>query len=137
MEPQSPPSENNPQRRSDLQGDVEVEIRWLDDQVRDAMLQGDVAALERICSEDFVVTNPFNRILNKEQTLDAVASGRIRHMSFERQIECLRMHEDTTAVVMGSETVVDTGPTVHRRYTEVWIKEGGYWLLLARHASLV
>jgi hypothetical protein len=83
------------------------------------------------------VANPFNRTVNKRQILDAVESGRIKHASFERQIECLRMHGNTT-VVMGREMVVDTGPTVHRRYsyTEVWTKQGGNWQLVVRHANI-
>lgn len=113
----------------------EEEIRRLDDEVRGAMLERDLAALQRLCSEDFVVTNPFNQVLNKAQVLEAVAQGRILHTSFEREIESLRARE-TTAVVMGRETVVDEGRTLNRRYTEVWLKEEGRWQLLARHANL-
>ena len=109
------------------------EIRRLDDEVREAMLGRDVAALSRLCSEDFVVTNPFNKILDRRQVLEAIESGRLRHSAFEREIEYLRAF-DGTAVVMGRETVVDDGPTIHRRYTEVWLKRDGRWQLIARHA---
>ena len=71
--------------------------------------------MERLFSDDFVVTNAFNRVLNKQQMLEAVRSGRIKHTAYQRQIEYLRIHTDT-AVVMGRETVVEDGQTTHRRY---------------------
>jgi hypothetical protein len=36
---------------------------------------------------------------------------------------------------MGHETVVDTGPVIRRRYTEVWIRAGERWQAVARHAN--
>ena len=110
------------------------EIRRLDDEVREAMLRRDVAALKRLCSEDFVVTNPFNRVLDRRQMLEAVESGRIKHSAFERQIDYLRAYAGT-AVVMGRETVVDNGPLIHRRYTEIWMMQDGRWQLIARHSN--
>ena len=64
----------------------------------------------------------------------AIRSGRIRHASYERQIEQLRVHGNT-AIVMGHETVVDTGPVIRHRYTEVWIRAGERWQAVARHAN--
>src|ERR1700760_3930516 len=102
------------------------EIRQLDNEMREAMLRRDVEALKRLCSDDFVVTNPFNRIINKQQMLEGVESGRIKHSVYERHIEYIRIYE-STAVVMGRETVVDDGPTINRRYTEVWLMQDGRW----------
>lgn len=112
------------------------EIRRLDDEVREAMLRGDADALSRLCSEGFVVTNPFNHLLDRQQVLEAVKSGRLKHSAFEREIEYLRAYQGT-AVVMGRETVVDNGPTLHRRYTEVWMMQDGRWQLIARHAHYI
>ena len=44
-------------------------------------------------------------------------------------------------ITMGSETAVPTPPdpmagqVVERRYTNIWVKEKGAWILVARHAS--
>jgi hypothetical protein len=80
------------------------------------------------------VTNPYDQVLGKRQLLDAIRSGRIRHAFYERQIERFRVHGNT-AIVMGNETVVDTGPVIRRRYTEVWIRAGERWQAVARHAN--
>jgi ketosteroid isomerase-like protein len=112
----------------------EQEIRRLDDEARAAVLRGDAAALENLLAEDYLVNNPLGQVLGKRQLLEAVRSGRIRHASYERQIEALRIHGDA-AVVMGREAVVDAGPVIQRRYTEVWLRTDGRWRAAARHAN--
>ena len=50
-----------------------------------------------------------------------------------------------TGIVIGSETVVptpdaarpDAGKTVHRRFTEVWLRRDGKWQKVVRHVSNV
>jgi len=114
----------------------EEEIRQLDNAAREAFLRGDIATLQRLLSDEFVVTNPFNRVLTKQQVLEALASGRIGHSAYEREIEILRLHGDTT-VVMGREVVVDEGQTKHRRYTDIWLKREERWQMIARHANTI
>jgi ketosteroid isomerase-like protein len=113
---------------------AEDEIRRLDDEARDAVLRGDAAALETLLAEDYLVTNPYGQVLGKRQLLEALRLGRIRHASYERQIEQLRVHGNT-AIAMGHETVVDAGPVIRRRYTEVWLRAGERWQAVARHAN--
>ena len=114
----------------------EEEIRQLDNEAREAFLRGDIATMQRLLSDDFVVTNPFNQVLTKQQVLAALASGRIKHSAYEREIEVLRLYGDT-AVVMGREMAVDQGQTMHRRYTDVWLKREGRWQVIARHANII
>jgi len=42
-------------------------------------------------------------------------------------------------IVMGSDVVKDTpsGPTVRRRFTNVWRKEAGRWKLFIQHANVI
>ncbi len=128
-------------RGTNRNGRVEEEIRRLHNEAREAVLRGDLATLERLWSEDFVVTNPDNQILpNRQQVLERIRSGSIRYTSFERQIEYIRIH-GSTAILMGRETVIsagdraDAGRTTNRRYTEVWMRQGGRWQAVARHAN--
>ena len=122
---------------------TEATIRQLDDQERRAALSQDYAALERLWSEDFLVNAPSNQImLNRSAVLDWFRKGMTARSSYERSIEHIRVDGDI-AIVMGEETLKPignapmAGQTVHRRFTNIWKKEGGTWRLWARHANVI
>ena len=53
----------------------------------------------------------------------------------------LAVHGDVV-VTMGHETVVpvsgpEAGKDVHRRYTDIWMKQDGEWKLVARQATVI
>ncbi len=117
---------------------IEQEIRKLDAAQADAVLRGDLPALEKLWSEDFTVTNPFNVISRG----DNIRSGALTYSSFVRVPEFIQTHKNTV-IVMGRETVVpkgnspDAGKTINRRYTHIWMKREGKWRLVARHANKI
>jgi ketosteroid isomerase-like protein len=121
-----------------LKASIEQEIRKLDAAHADAVLRGDLAAMDTIWTEDFIVNNPFNEI----DKADRIRSGVVSYSSFLREIEAVRIYENT-AIVMGKETVVpkgkspEAGKTIHRRYTNIWMMRDGKWRLVARHASVI
>ena len=123
---------------------IEEEINRLTAYEADLVLRGDVATIERLYPDDFVVTNPFNQFINKQKVLERILTNIIKYKSYEKQIEYLRIYGNTV-LTAGTETVVptadadrpDAGQTVHRRFTEVWIKRKGQWQRVARHASNV
>jgi hypothetical protein len=92
------------------QGDkhVEEEIRGLNTEEVDAFLHKDPQAMARLWSDDFVVTNPLNKFVTKQQLLGLVESGFLVIVSFDREIEYLRVYGDIV-IVAGSETVVWAG----------------------------
>lgn len=121
---------------------VEEEIRRLNSQEVEALLRNDVATLRRLWSDDFVVTNPFNRFINKQQVLGMIESGNLAISSLDRRIEYVRVYRDTV-IVAGSEVAVwggrmpNAGQTSHLRITSIWMKQGGRWQQVARHANIV
>lgn len=121
----------------------EQEVRRLSADEVNAFLHNDPAALERIWSDDFVVTNPLNRIATKKQVLNMVHSGFLVITSYDREIEYLHVYGNTTVIVAGPETVVWGGKmpnarrTEHLRYTAVWMLQNGRWQEVARHANII
>lgn len=107
-----------------------------------ALLAADADSLAKLWSDDFQVTNPFNRVLNKPQVLAMTRSGNLAFSSYDRTIEDVRIR-GSTAVVIGAETVTWAGsmPLAGRksnlRYTAVWMQLGGRWQQVARHANIV
>src|SRR5438270_10820826 len=123
-------------------GRAEGEVRRLSQEEVEAFVHKDPKTLARLWSDDFVVTNPLNKFVNKQQVLGMVESGFLVITSCDRQIEYLRFYGDT-AIVAGSEMVVwggkmpNAGKTEHLRFTGIWMKQRGRWQEVARHANIV
>ena len=117
---------------------TEQEIIRLDLAHADAVLRGDLATLDTLWTEDFKVNNPFNQI----DRADRIRTGAVTYSSFTREPETVLIHGNTI-IVMGREIVVpkgnspDSGKTINRRYTNIWMKRSGKWRLVARHASVI
>jgi hypothetical protein len=92
------------------------------------------------------VNAPNNRILSREDLMRMVKSGEIRNEVFERTPEDVVITGDV-GVVMGYEAVFPGAGSeqarmygrkrLTRRYTNVYIRSGGTWLHLARHANVI
>jgi ketosteroid isomerase-like protein len=121
---------------------AEEEVRALSVEEVQGFLNKDPKALNRLWSDDMVVTNPLNKFVTKQQVLGMVASGFLVIASFHRQIDYLRVYGDTV-IVAGSETALwggrmpNAGKTEHLRFTAIWMKQRGRWQEVARHANIV
>jgi ketosteroid isomerase-like protein len=120
----------------------EALIRSLEKRVTAAVIQRDTAALRSLWSEHFMVNSPRNVVApGRSVVFDLMARGIIHYASFESTIEHLRVDRGV-AVVMGAETVRPigkaprAGQSVRRRFTHIWHKQGGQWLVVARHAHI-
>ena len=71
-----------------------------------------------------------------------VDSGLLVITSYERQIEYVRVY-GSTVIVAGGETVSwggrmpNAGKTERLRFTGIWMRQGGRWQEVARHANIV
>jgi ketosteroid isomerase-like protein len=122
---------------------LEREIRKLDLAEADAIQRRDFAALNKLLAEDFTVNSPRNEIVKgREGVFALIRGGVVNYSSFVREPEAVLIYENTV-VVMGLETIKSAGgapgagQTVRRRYTNIWVKRNGKWLLTARHASVI
>ena len=121
---------------------TEREIRQLNGEEVAAFLRKDPQALARLWSDEFVVTNPLNKFVNKRAVLGMVTSGMLQFSAYDRQIEYVRVYGDTV-IVAGHETVLwagsmpNAGKTQHLRFTSVWMRQDDRWQQVARHANVV
>ena len=90
---------------------MEEEIRRLNGEEVDAFLHKDPQAMARLWSDDFVVTNPLNKFVTKQQVLGMVESGFLVITSFDREIEYLRVYGDI---------VIVADPQKHTRNETSW-----------------
>jgi ketosteroid isomerase-like protein len=121
---------------------IENEVRRLNAEEVQAFIHNDSKAMAHLWSDDFVVTNPLNRFVTKQQVLGMVDSGFLAIPSYDRQIEYVHVYGDVV-IVAGSETVVwggkmpNVGKTEHLRFTGVWMRRAGVLQEVARHANVV
>ena len=123
-----------------LNNALEQEIRTLEQAQVDALLRNDIAAIKRNWATDYVVNNPLNEVV--EASKGRIASGTRTYSSFSREVERVLIHGNTV-IVMGQEIVVpsgtapDAGKTIIRRFTNIWMKRDGKWLMTARQATVI
>jgi ketosteroid isomerase-like protein len=122
---------------------LEQEIRRLDLAHADAILRRDTEALKKLIAEDAVTNHPTNKVVKeREGIFEMIRTGVINYASFVREPETFLFYKNMV-IVMGRETLVPTGSapnagkTINRRYTNVWMKQKGKWLLAVRHANIV
>ena len=132
---------NNLYGQNDSQNvSVEQEIRKLEQGQVDALLRNDVDEMQKHWAKDYTINNPRNKVGKASE--GPIRAGTRTYSSFLREIESIIIHEGTV-IVMGSETVVpndkspESGKTIHRRFTNVWMNENGNWLLVARQSSVI
>jgi hypothetical protein len=120
----------------------EQEVRVAEERHRNAFLVNDVAAIDAMLADDFVVNSPQNRIIEKGELLGMVESGVLAISSFEQDIQSIRRF-GSIAVVMGEDRVVYAQPspaagrTDRRRFTDLWERRGGTWIFVARQATII
>jgi ketosteroid isomerase-like protein len=135
-----PGAQTRDETRDESREAIEREVRRLDAQEADAVLRADFALVETLWADDFIVNNPFNAVGFARE--GRVRTGMTAYTAFERVPESVAVRGDTV-IVMGREIVVPKAPsanagrTVHRRYTNVWMKTANGWKLSARHANVI
>ncbi len=98
--------------------------------------------MARLWADSFVVTNPLNKFVSKQQVLGMMTSGFLVITSYKRDIEYIKEYGDI-AIVAGSEDVIwggrmpNAGKPDHLRFTAVWLHRDGAWQEIARHANVV
>ena len=116
------------------------ELTRLESVWNDAHVRGDAAVLDRLWAEDLVVTVPDMPVMNKEESLAIWRSGKMKFHSYKTS--------DLRIRVYGNAAVV-TGQLERRRtnnlqefeddwrFTKVYVRRDGRWLVVAWHGSHV
>ncbi|HET8705554.1 MAG TPA: nuclear transport factor 2 family protein [Pseudomonadales bacterium] len=113
-------------------------IREREEALRTAFLAVNISALDELLAPEYIVNSPLQKVFEKRQLFELLKLGRIRHLSFEVDIERISRFGDV-AVVMGRDQVTDPpeGKLTHRRFTNIWQLTEGVWRSIARHANSV
>lgn len=116
-----------------------------EDEVREAMetlaraeLEHDVATLRRRIHDDYLGVDPGGAVLTKDDTVETYGSGLFVLQTLVIEEQTIRTAGDT-GVVTAQSTMRGRTPDgeFERRYrfTDVYVREGGEWLLFASHVT--
>lgn len=117
-----------------------AEIRAVHEARVAAILRGDFDHLERLLSDDFVVTFGDGAVRGKSEYIADQSSGRIIMTAATHDQERFRVYGDA-AVVTGRSALTlrmnDKEQPLVIRYTHVYIKQDDRWRMVAQHSSTI
>lgn len=111
-------------------GGIKNEVLRIEELRNLALQKGDVAALDRLYTDDLVYTNATGRVLTKAEHLTDIKTRKLRLASLKHNDVEVHVH-GTTGIVTGvSTSLVEYQGTVSsspRRYVNVYVKDNGLW----------
>lgn len=120
--------------------DVRAEIEKIEDSRNAAILNGDVAALDQMTSEDYTFITLRGELRTKEEILKGFKSGSFKYESRTISDLKIRLYGDT-AIVTGRSTQkgVENGKDYSGayRFTRVYVKQHDRWLTVALETTIV
>jgi len=117
------------------------QIEQLEDTWRNAILHGNVSAMDALLADDYMAITPTGILQSKEQALANLRAGNIHFTSLELSDRKIRLY-GTTALVTSRAEVTGNGPdgdfSGSYRYTRVYVKDArGIWHIVSFEASKI
>ena len=113
---------------------VEEQIMKMERDRAAAVVKGDVAMLEGLTSDDYVLINANGQLSDKAATMNAIKTGIIKLTANDVSDMKVRVYGDT-AIVTGKSTAKGTIAGVELKgplmFTRVYVKKNGKWQSVA------
>ena len=103
-------------------------------------LTPDVPALERLLTDDWILTHSDGRVQTKRDYLDELKTQARRNSSIANEDVKVRTYGDTAIVTgVSVQSGTSNGQTFggRFRFTRVWVRVQGTWRMAASHSSRV
>ena len=118
---------------------IDPEIAALEAELRVAQLASDVAALDRLVSDDLLFTGPDGALASKADDLRIHRDGTVRFTAHEpEELRTRRVGEHVVVAALRARLagVFDGAPFSGTfRYPRVWAREDGRWRVVAGQVS--
>ena len=118
---------------------VEQELKNLERQWEEALTRRDVAMLDRLMAEDYVLTTVRGEVVNKAKVLEEVKSANVT-AKVQNTDTAVHVYGDTavvTGLVLISGRFNGQDVSTQSRYIKVYVKRKGRWQVVAAQATLV
>ena len=120
--------------------ETDAELLALDATWNELRMKPDVAGLDRILADDWMLTHSDGRVQYKADYLDELRTSTRRNQGIGNEDLRVRRYGDTMVVTGASvQSGISNGqPWSGRfRFTRTWVKRDGAWIMVASHSSRV
>ncbi|QHV97521.1 nuclear transport factor 2 family protein [Spirosoma endbachense] len=114
------------------------EIQFVEQRLREAMLNSDIKELDALLSDELLVTGPDGKLVGKADDLAAHRTGIVRIKAMVPQEIIVKILPEAAVVfaLMAMQGFIqDQAFEGLYRYTRVWSKQTGNWQIIAAHIS--
>jgi ketosteroid isomerase-like protein len=117
---------------------AENQVRQIESDWGDAFERRDMATLDRLMADEYILTDPLGHVRNKKETLTAIETSEVDFESTQSDDVTVMIYDDT-AVVTGRSTFRGRykGWSMSGRYqyTDVLVKRNGSWKAVSSHIT--
>jgi hypothetical protein len=113
---------------------IKAEIKELEDQRFQAMIDSDFDTLEKLLGDQLVYTHSTSQSDNRSEYIALCKKGVFKYLKIERPVENMQAYGGNTVVVTGHikiDAVIEgNAKLLNSRYTDVWIKGPKGWQMV-------
>lgn len=114
----------------------ETTIEMLEESLRQAMLNSDVAVLDELIADDLIFTLPTGLVIDKQTDLEAHRSEIQKYHQIGIDDRQIHHYGDWAVVTLKAKIAAKVFSGTYR-FTRVWAKRQNRWQIVAGHASQV
>jgi ketosteroid isomerase-like protein len=119
---------------------AEQEIMRIEQEMLAAVLKGDTSPSERYLADNYVFTGPDGLSMGKSQSIEDLKSGNLKLQAASLDNSKVQVYGDAAIVTYTSNdkgTYKGKDITGITRWTDVFVKQKGRWIIVASHGSPV
>lgn len=119
---------------------VEQEVLKLEQQWVDALIKADVAALEKLYTDDLTYTHSNGSVDNKRSYIEKIRSGASKYQTVDRDDIKVAVYGDTALVTCHwTPKVLSSGNQINTnaRYLHVYVKTKDGWKMAAHQSTSI
>ena len=119
---------------------AERDIMRIEQEMLAAVLKGDTSPSERYLAENYVFTGPDGLSMGKAQNIQDLKSGDLKLQAASLDDSKVQVYGDTAIVTYSSNdkgTYKGKDISGKTRWTDVFVKQKGRWMMVASHGSMV
>lgn len=119
---------------------AEQDIMRVEKEMLAAALKGDTSPSERYLADNYVFTGPDGLTMGKAQSIEDLKSGNLKLQAASLDDSKVQVYGDTGIVTYSSNdkgTYKGKDITGKTRWTDVFVKQKGHWMIVASHGSTV